>query len=46
MVCIFVIHPETSIDIGIYRQYGGYHICFHGASQLLTLCALLCDTGI
>ena len=42
---IFVIYPETSFDIGIYRQYGGYHICFHGASQLHTLCALLCDSG-
>lgn len=27
-----VIYAETSFYIGISRQYGRYHLCFHGAS--------------
>lgn len=37
---------ETSFHIGIYRHYGGYYICVNGASQLHSLCFLLCASGI
>lgn len=37
---------ETSFHIGIYWHYGGYYICVNGASQLHSLCFLLCASGI
>lgn len=42
----FVCISEAPFHIGFYRQYGWYHICVHGASQLHSLCAILCHTGI
>ncbi|KAK9284954.1 hypothetical protein L1049_024136 [Liquidambar formosana] len=41
----FLISPEASFYIGIHWQHGGYHLCFHGASQLHSFCVLLCFTG-
>lgn len=40
------IFAETSFHIGIFRQYDWYDLCVNGSSQLHTLCAFLCVTGI
>lgn len=40
-----VIKRETSFHIGVHRQHDGYHICFHGASQLYPLRFLFCATS-
>ncbi|XP_040989862.1 uncharacterized protein LOC121237260 isoform X1 [Juglans microcarpa x Juglans regia] len=37
--------PSNQLAHMSSKEYGGYHICLHGASQLHTLCAFLCDTG-